>query len=243
MQASTVASPRRDAQRPHIALFQISPTIYSKKARYAVSADERRRRPTRDLLAALSRSSEVPHEICRAKIANAVGQNLEQTRLGEESDIILGNPLVSIEEESPRSTPSKGAFMPEIPIIVPLIVVGLAVGATLKSGSTRISKKKLASASLAAGLLNSAYAYLLYSLTPVQTPTRPTGIPNAGSFPLGSFTTTSVTSFVAASFLAAFLMVVLVLGIAMAYSRRRGGEDLTEIPEQVTEEEPTPAPD
>jgi hypothetical protein len=127
--------------------------------------------------------------------------------------------------------------MPQIPIIVPLIVVGLLVGSTIKSKSQRISKKKLASASLAAGLLNSIHAYLLYSLAPPQIPTRVTGIPTTGPTALEGFASTSEASFVVASFLAAFLIVLLVLGVAMAYARVGRGEELREAAEVTSEEE------
>jgi hypothetical protein len=127
--------------------------------------------------------------------------------------------------------------MPQIPIIVPLIVVGLIVGSTIKSKSPRISKKKLASASLVGGLLNSVHAYLLYLLAPAQIPTRVTGIPTTGPTLLEGFASTSEVSFVVASFLAAFLMVLLVLGLAIAYARVDRGEELREAAELTSEEE------
>jgi hypothetical protein len=127
--------------------------------------------------------------------------------------------------------------MPQIPIVVPLIVIGLAVGSTIKSKSPRISKKKLASASLAAGLLNSIHAYLLYLLVPVQIPTRVTGIPTTGPTALQGFASTSEVSFLVASFLAAFLMVLLVLGVAMAYARVGRGQELGEAAEVASEED------
>jgi len=134
--------------------------------------------------------------------------------------------------------------MPQIPIIVPLIVLGLVVGSTIKSKSPRISKKKLASAALAAGLLNSIHAYLLYLLAPAQIPTRVTGIPTTttGLTALEGFASTSEVSFVVASFLAAFLMVLLVLGVAMGYARVGRGEELREAAEVVSEEEAELAP-
>jgi F0F1-type ATP synthase assembly protein I len=49
-------------------------------------------------------------------------------------------------------------------------------------------------------------------------------------------------AFVASSFLAAFLIVLLVLGIALAYVRIRRGEELVEAPELAAEEEPTLTP-
>jgi hypothetical protein len=131
--------------------------------------------------------------------------------------------------------------MPQIPIIVPLIVVGLVVGSILKSKSPKISRRRLASASLVAGLLNSIHAYLLYLLTPTRTAASATGVPTGG-LPLQGLVSTSVGAFVASSFLAAFLIVLLVIGIAMAYVRIRRGEELVEAPELAAEEEPTLTP-
>jgi len=131
--------------------------------------------------------------------------------------------------------------MPQIPIIVPLIVVGLVVGSMLKSKSPKISRKRLASASLVAGLLNSIHAYLLYLLTPTRTAASATGAPTGGP-PLQGLASTSVGAFVASSFLAGFLIVLLVIGIAMAYVRIRRGEELVEAPELAAEEEPTLTP-
>ena len=127
--------------------------------------------------------------------------------------------------------------MPQIPIIIPLIVIGLVVGSIVKSRSPRISKKKLASASLVAGLLNSVYAYLIYSLIPTQIPTGAPGVLQGASPSLTGFASTSVLSFVAASFLAAFVMVLLVLGVAAAYARVRKGEEFQEALETTSEEE------
>jgi len=132
--------------------------------------------------------------------------------------------------------------MPQIPVIVPLIVVGLLVGSMIKSGNSRISKKRLASASLAAGLFNSIHAYVVYSLTPVQIPAGFRGVTNAGSLSLEGLSSTSEASFVIASFLAAFLMVLLVFAVAMVYARVRGGKEPQEIAELTSEEEAAFAP-
>jgi len=131
--------------------------------------------------------------------------------------------------------------MPQVPIIVPLIVVGLVFGATIRSKNSKISKRKLASASLAAGLLNSVHAYLLYLLAPSQTAPRVTEV-LTGAPLMGGLGSTSEEAFVAASFLAGLLMVLLVLGIAMAYVRIRRGEEPVEALEQASETEPTITP-
>jgi hypothetical protein len=111
----------------------------------------------------------------------------------------------------------------------------------LKSKSPKISRKKLASASLVAGLLNSIHAYLLYLLTPTRTAASATGAPTGGP-PLQGLASISGGAFVTSSFLAAFLIVLLVIGIAMAYARVRRGEELVEAPELAAEEEPTLTP-
>ena len=133
--------------------------------------------------------------------------------------------------------------MPQIPIVLPMIVLGLVVGSIIKSKFPRISKKKLASASLGSGLLNSIHAYLLYSLAPVQTTPRGTVVPTTGTFPLtttgafplGGLASTSEASFVAASSLAAFFVVFLVLGVAALYARVGKGEDFQEAAEATSE--------
>lgn len=121
--------------------------------------------------------------------------------------------------------------MPQIPIIIPLVVAGVAVGSVIKSKSPTISKRKLLSASLVAGFLNAIYAYAVYSFSPEQTFTF-----SRGTFPAAP---TSWIPFVVASLLAGFLIVLAVLGIAMAYARiRRGGEEeLAQVPELASEGE------
>ena len=117
--------------------------------------------------------------------------------------------------------------MPEIPIIIPVIVAGLAVGSVIKSKSPRISKKKFASASLVAGLLNAVYAYLMYLYMPRQTFQGQTF----------SISETSELAFTAASFLTGFLIVFAILGIAIVYARIRRGGELEEAAELTSEEE------
>jgi hypothetical protein len=121
--------------------------------------------------------------------------------------------------------------MPQIPIIIPVIVAGIAVGSVIKSESPRISKRKLMLASLVAGLLNAINAYAVDSLTPRQT------------FAGANFTVpqTSWIVFVVASFIGGFLIVLAVLGIAMIYARR-GKATEEELPELVSEREPKVTP-
>ena len=115
--------------------------------------------------------------------------------------------------------------MPQIPIIIPVIVAGIAVGSVIKSQTPRISRRKLMSASLVAGLLNAINAYVVDSLSPRQT------------FVAANFTVpqTSWIVFVVASFIGGFLIVLAVLGIAMMYARRGKGAEQEEFPELVSE--------
>ncbi len=48
--------------------------------------------------------------------------------------------------------------MPQVPIIIPIIVVGGLVGSLLKSRKQKIPRRKVLSWSLIAGLLNSGFA-------------------------------------------------------------------------------------
>jgi uncharacterized membrane protein len=118
--------------------------------------------------------------------------------------------------------------LPQIPVIIPLIVAGLAAGSAMKSESRRISNRRLGSVSGVAGLLNVVYAYFVYSLTPEQTVFR-------GNF---SVPQTAELPFLIGSFLAGFLVVLVVLGIAKAYARRGKEEEPVEITQVTSEEEP-----
>jgi len=122
--------------------------------------------------------------------------------------------------------------MPQIPIIIPVIVAGITVGSIIKSQSPRISKRKLMSASLVAGLLNAINAYVVDSMSPRQTFT-------AANFTVSQ---TSWIVFVVASFIGGFLIVLAVLGIAMIYARRGKGAEQEELPELVSETEPKVTP-
>jgi predicted cobalt transporter CbtA len=124
--------------------------------------------------------------------------------------------------------------MPQIPIIIPVIVAGIAVGSAIKS-QTRISRRKLMSASLVAGVLNAINAYVVNSLSPQQTFTRAsfTGAQAANI----SFPQTSWIVFVVASFIGGFLIVLGVLGIAMIYARKGEGAEQEELSELVPQPE------
>jgi len=121
--------------------------------------------------------------------------------------------------------------MPQIPIVIPVIVAGITVGSVMKSKSSTISKRKLISASLVAGLLNAIHAYVVNSLSSQQT------FVARANF---SVPQTSWIPFVVASLLGGFLIVLAVLGIAMIYARvRRGAEE--ELPELAPEPKLTPS--
>ena len=112
--------------------------------------------------------------------------------------------------------------MPQFPIVIPVIVLGIAVGSLLRSKSSRISKKLFAYAALAAGLLNVAYAYAFLLLFPSSTPTFAATSTRAN---FAAFSQISEPVFLSASFLVAILMVIAVLGVAQIYIRlRKGGE-------------------
>ena len=117
--------------------------------------------------------------------------------------------------------------MPQFPIIVPVLVLGITVGSMLRGKSPTISKKKFAYATLGAGLLNVAYAYAFLLLFPYSPPT----------FARANFAVSQISEpvFLSASFLVAVLMVVAVLGIAQVYVRLRKGE--SEEPPEVFPDE------
>ena len=127
--------------------------------------------------------------------------------------------------------------MPQIPIIIPVIVIGITVGSVLKSEAPRISRRKLLSASLIAGVLNAINAYVVDTLSPQQTFTR-TNLSATQAAAFSSFSQTSEIVFVAASFIGGFLIVLAALGIAMIYARRGKGSEQEELPELTSEPEP-----
>jgi ABC-type siderophore export system fused ATPase/permease subunit len=111
--------------------------------------------------------------------------------------------------------------MPQFPIVVPVIILGLTLGSLLRGRSSKISKKKFAYATLSAGLLNVAYAYAFLQLFPYSPPTTTFG----RSFAVAQI---SEPVFLIASFLVAVILVAAVLGIAQIYSRARGGYESEE---------------
>lgn len=115
--------------------------------------------------------------------------------------------------------------MPQVPIIIPVIVIGILFGSLLKSNKPKIPWKKVTAWALVAGVLNAVLAYAEVILTP-----QPTFV-----FRAAAVTQVSEIPFSAASFLAGFIIVMVVFGIAAAYLRLRGTES---GPELENEEEP-----
>lgn len=117
--------------------------------------------------------------------------------------------------------------MPQLPIIIPLIIIGISFGSLLKSEKLKISLRKIMMWSLVAGLLNAVNAYAVYLLTPQSTFRGATF--TGGTFTGTAFarTTTGATTaigFTVASFLAGFIIVAAVFGIARVVSRRHQGD-------------------
>lgn len=110
--------------------------------------------------------------------------------------------------------------MPQLPIIIPVIVIGILVGSMLRSNKPKIPFRKVTVWALVSGVLNAAFAYAEYIMTPQPTFTfRSTSI----------VAQTSDLAFTAGSFIAGFLVVLIVFGIAAAYLRLRGGESVSDL--------------
>ncbi len=122
--------------------------------------------------------------------------------------------------------------MPQLPIIIPIIVVGILFGRLQKSKNPKVSWRKLALWALVAGALNAANAYAVYILTPQPT------FRGAAAGAFVRTATTSAVGFTTASFLAGFLIVAAVFAIAAAYGRvRKGDSELEEEPEPEADTE------
>jgi hypothetical protein len=111
--------------------------------------------------------------------------------------------------------------MPQLPIIIPLIIIGISFGSLLKSEKPKISLRRVMTWSLVAGLLNAVNAYAVYLMTPQ---------PTYGGGTFVRTTTTPYIPFTAASFLAGFIIVAAVFGIARFLSR--GHQDEAELGEE-----------
>lgn len=122
--------------------------------------------------------------------------------------------------------------MPTVPIIIPVIVLGIFVGSMMKAGKKRTSKKKLLVTGLIAGGLNAGYSYLLEMITPRTTFTN-----NTGFTANRAFSVSVGLGFYIASFLVGFILILAVFAIAAAYLRVRGGgeAEVSEEPELEAE--------
>jgi hypothetical protein len=110
--------------------------------------------------------------------------------------------------------------MPQLPVIIPLIIIGFLFGSLLKSEKPKMSLRRVMIWSLVAGLLNAINAYAVYLLTPQ---------PTFGGATFARTTTTTYIPFTAASFLAGFIIVAAVFAIARVVGRgHQGGAELGE---------------
>jgi hypothetical protein len=130
--------------------------------------------------------------------------------------------------------------MPQPPIVLPIIITGLTLGSILASQAKTISKKKFAGISLVSGLLNSAYAYVLYELSPPPTFSR-AGYTGYTGTQFRVQTGGGETGFIISSFITGLIFVIAVCGIALAYARFRGKkeheEDEVEDEKTLTDED------
>jgi hypothetical protein len=125
--------------------------------------------------------------------------------------------------------------MPTTPTVIPLIVAGLVLGSMLVSEKRKMSKKRLLGVSLLGGLLNAANALIVYALFPPTSSRFGGGTFGGGAFAGATFTgsstfqfrgaagATSEPSFLILSFLTGLLIVIVVVGAALAFVRYKGG--------------------
>ena len=126
--------------------------------------------------------------------------------------------------------------MPQAPIIVPLIIAGVALGSQLISGKRTLSRKRLFTFCLIAGVFNVFNAFLVYQFLPPPTFTR-TG--PGGGFQFRAGSTSSESGFLISSFLVGFLIVLAVIGIALLYARFKGPkveDEETKLEDEIEDE-------
>ena len=116
--------------------------------------------------------------------------------------------------------------MPQLPIIIPIIVTGLLVGSAMRNPDRGISKKKIGGASVLSGVLNGVEAYVVNLLMPQATSTFfRAGSTVSFTVPAGARQFSELVFYVS-SVLAGILIPLVIVGIAMLYSRgRQGGEE------------------
>jgi uncharacterized membrane protein len=138
--------------------------------------------------------------------------------------------------------------MPTAPTVIPLIVAGLVLGSLLVSKKRNMSKKKLLGVSLLGGLLNAANAFIVYTLFPPTSFSRFGGGNFAGgTFTGGTFTGSSTFrgaggassegSFLLLSFISGLLIVIVVVGVALAYVRYKSPKDEEQLDETGQEDQ------
>jgi len=117
--------------------------------------------------------------------------------------------------------------MPQLPIIIPIIVTGLLVGSAMRNGGRGISKKRLGGASLLSGVLNGVGAYVVNLLMPQPTTTFFRAGATANFTVPAAVRQNSEMVFYVSSIVAGILIPLIIVGIAMIYSRgRQGGEEV-----------------
>ena len=119
--------------------------------------------------------------------------------------------------------------MPQLPVLIPIIVTGLLVGSVMRSAGARISKKRLAVASVISGLLNGGQAYLVNLLAPQPTSTFFRTTVSA------AVQQASEMVFIISSILVGILIPLAIVGIAMIYAHFRKGEEDVDVEESISE--------
>ena len=131
--------------------------------------------------------------------------------------------------------------MPQAPMIIPVIIAGLAFGSILVSEKHTLSRKKLLGISALSGILNVGNAYLVYQLLPPPTFTRAGSQFSQFSQFRAAASANSESAFYVSSFLVGFLLVLAVLGIALIYARfksHKAGEEEAVQEADLEDEEP-----
>lgn len=130
--------------------------------------------------------------------------------------------------------------MPQAPMIIPIVIAGITLGSLLVSEKRSLSKKKLLGVSALSGLFNLGNAYLVYQLFPPPTFNRTGAGAAAGQFAQARAASGagSEISFYASSFIIGFLIVLAVVGVALAYAHFKRHKVEEEDEEDIEEKEP-----
>jgi hypothetical protein len=126
--------------------------------------------------------------------------------------------------------------MPQLPIIIPIIVTGLLAGSAMRNTGRGISKRKLGGASVLSGVLNGVEAYVVNLLMPQPTTTIFRAGATANLTAFAAVRQNSELVFYASSIVVGILIPLVIVGIAMFYSRgRQGGGEEVELQESDLE--------